>query len=158
MLCWNVYYGDFNSRKIEVFNVFNHWSFYDNCVRAAKKYKDDKEGFAGEVRSSLMYFFWGKCEWETVLHHWPDSELYEMRTKTTIGELRDALREHGIKTFEDEGFRTKPEREVTIRVYPNDFVREEKKIDVYDQIMNNWEIFIDYLWEHRKELKARKRA
>lgn len=25
---------------------------------------------------------------------------------------------------------------------------EEIKVDIYEQVMLNWEIFIDYLWEH----------
>ena len=28
----------------------------------------------------------------------------------------------------------------------------EEKIDVYNQVMNNWNVFADYVWEHRKEL------
>lgn len=30
--------------------------------------------------------------------------------------------------------------------------RNSIKIDVYNQIMMNWNIFVDYCWEHRKEL------
>ena len=29
---------------------------------------------------------------------------------------------------------------------------EERKIDVYEQIMMNWDVFIDYLWKHRKQV------
>lgn len=29
----------------------------------------------------------------------------------------------------------------------------DKKIDVYSQVMLNWEQFIDYLWERKAELK-----
>ena len=28
-----------------------------------------------------------------------------------------------------------------------------EKIDVYDQVMINWDIFMDYLWNNRAELK-----
>ena len=71
---WNVFYGNFNSREIEVFNIFDHHMFYTSCVDAAKKFKDDKEGFAREVLQDLMYFFWCKSEWEIILSHWPSKD------------------------------------------------------------------------------------
>ena len=156
MLCWNVYYGDFNRKEIEVFNIFDHWGFYDSCVKARKKYKDDKEGFAKEVKICLHYYFWSKCEWETVLTHWPNGELYELRKEMTIGELRKALGAIGKDYDSRDTFMPKPDREVTIHVFPNYYVKHNKKIDVCEQVMNNWDIFINYLWDNRKELKARK--
>ena len=105
---WNVIYGNFNSGRIEVFNVFNHYSFAADCQKIAKKYKDDKEKFAEELKRSLMYFFWSKCEWEVIVSHWP----------------------------------------------PKDRDRDEK-IDVYDQVILNWQSFLDYTWEHRKEIKVK---
>jgi len=109
MLSWKVWYGDFNSGRIETDDVFDHPGFRDDCRKAARKYAKDKDAFAEAVRKSLMYYFWSKCEWEIILSHWPPSE-------------------HSSR------FRA-------------------EKIDVYDQIMLNWEIFIDYVWEHKGELK-----
>ena len=150
MLCWNVYVSCFNKGEIDTFNVFNHAGFYDDCVKAKRKFRDDKEGFAEEVRRSLMYYFWSKCEWEIILSHWPSGEYYDMRTKTTVGELCEKI---GCK--KEYGY-VEPEMPVTIRVYPDHIKRDERKIDVYDQVMANWAVFIDYLWENRRELKARK--
>ena len=105
MLEWNVYVGDFNAKKIETHNVFHHTRFVEDCRKAAKKFKDDKAAFAEEVRHSLMYYYWSKCEWEVIISHWPPA-----------------------KGFDD------------------------SKVDVYSQVMLNWDRFIDYLWENRKEL------
>jgi hypothetical protein len=33
-----------------------------------------------------------------------------------------------------------------------DAERDSIKIDVYNQVMLNWNIFKDYVWEHREEL------
>ena len=76
---WNLYYGDFNSGKIEVRNVFNHGSFLMDLGKDARKYKDDKEKFLERLRSHLMYYYWSKCEWEVVISHWPpsDNERYK---------------------------------------------------------------------------------
>ena len=105
MLEWNVYVGNFNAKKIETHNVFHHTRFVEDCRAAAKKYKGDKAAFAEEVRHSLMYYYWSKCEWEVIISHWPPVQRFQ-----------------------------------------------STKVDVYDQVMLNWDRFIDYLWENRKEL------
>lgn len=105
MLKWNVYVSNFNSGEIEIHNVFDHCGFWNDCV-SAKKTEKTKEKFAEKIKSSLMYYYWSKCEWEITVHHWPDNERMK-----------------------------------------------NKKIDVYQQIRMNWDIFIDYLWEHRGELR-----
>lgn len=106
MLEWNVYVGNFNSRKIETYNIFRHGGFIDRLRKSYRKHKEDFHAFEAEVRSELMYYFWSKCEWEIVINRWPPRS--------------------------DE---------------------EAVKIDVYDQVRMNWERFIEYLWENRKELE-----
>ena len=108
MLEWNVYVGNFNAKKIETHNVFHHTRFTEDCHKAAKKFKDDKAAFAEEVRRSLMYYYWSKCEWEVVIEHWPPVQRFQ-----------------------------------------------STKVDVYSQVMLNWDRFIDYLWENRKELEKK---
>ena len=105
-LVWNVFVGDFNGKRIERYNIFRHGSFYADVKKYAKKYKDDREKFEEEIKRSLMYYYWSKCEWEIILSGWPNKE----------------------------GF-------------------HEEKIDVYDQVMMNWEVFINYLWENRSSAK-----
>lgn len=74
MLEWNVYVGDFNSSVIEVYNIFDHWSFYNDCLKNKKKNGKDREAFFEEMRKDLMYYYWSKCEWEIILQHWPTRE------------------------------------------------------------------------------------
>jgi hypothetical protein len=106
MLEWNVFCENFNRKSIEVYNVFNHYGFLKDCIEISQKLSDDEENFKDQIKRSLMYFFWSKCEWEIILSDWPPS-----------------------KKFND------------------------KKVSVYDQIMLNWDIFIDYIWNNRLELK-----
>ena len=103
---WNVYVGDFNTRRIKEHNVFDHWGIREDLQKALKKC-EDRESFEEEVRKALMYRYWSKCEWEVVIDHWPP------------------FKEH----------------------------QGAEKVDVYDQIMMNWKIFTDYLWENRDEIK-----
>lgn len=151
MLCWNVYYGNFNKREIQTFNIFDHAAFYESCVKAKKKFKEDREGFAEEVRRSLQYYFWSKAEWEIILDHWPSGELYELRLGSTIGEIRSMF------DYGDKYEWMSPGREVIIKVFPKDYPKQSMKIDVYEQVMNNWDVFIEYMWNNRKELKARRK-
>lgn len=49
---------------------------------------------------------------------------------------------------------SKCEWEVIISGWPPSSLRtEEIKVDVYDQLALNWDAFINYIWEHRKEFK-----
>ena len=74
MLTWNVYIGNFNSREIEIHNIFDHWSFYADCLKNKKKNGKDREAFMEQLRRDLMYYYWSKCEWEIILQHWPTRE------------------------------------------------------------------------------------
>ena len=101
---WAVYYHAVNSDEIKTFNIFEHCGFREKFRDAVKKYKD-KESFADELKSCLVYHFWSKCEWEVVVSAWCGGSA-------------------------------------------------EIKIDVYDQVMSNWDVFVDYCWEHRKDMKG----
>ena len=118
MLEWNVYFGNFNSRRIETWNVFNHGKFVEDFGKFAKKLERNKdlteeqkkEQFAERLNRELMYVYRSKCEWEIILQHWPTSEKFK-----------------------------------------------DEKIDVYDQIKLNWDKFLDYTWENRKQLWAKRK-
>ena len=110
MLKWKVFFGDFNSGKIEEYNVFDHFSFLEDCKKNYKKNKEDKEKFEEQLKRDAMYYFWSKCEWEIILSHWPPN-------KNSSDKFKD------------------------------------RKIDVYDQLKLNWDSFVNYLLENKKELK-----
>ena len=103
---WNAYYYNYNSRKVETHNVFNHWRFIEYSAKYIKKYKDDPKALEEQIRRELMYYYWSKYEWEVIVAP----------------------------------FTSNPKEE------------EEKKLDVYEQVMLNWNIFFEYFWEHRKEI------
>lgn len=71
LLSWLVYNEDFNARRIREFDIFNHHSFREDCIKNAKKNKDNKEEFIENLRRDLMYYFWSKCEYEIILSSWP---------------------------------------------------------------------------------------
>ena len=75
-----------------------------------------------------MYYFWCKCEWETVITSWPPH--------ITMKEL-DRLNTEREK--ETEKYNREP---YCLYVEPD----ISEKIDVYQQVMNNFDIFVDYVW------------
>lgn len=78
MLSWNVFYGDWNSKDIKTFNIFSDY-ILNEIKNAYKKFSTDKEKFFEEVRHILMYYYWSKCEWETVISHWPTSPNFNSK-------------------------------------------------------------------------------
>ena len=52
-------------------------------------------------------------------------------------------------------FGSKCEYEVVIK--PWGFGDDAKKIDIYDQVMNNWDVFLDYVWTNGRARKRSKR-
>lgn len=70
---WNVYYHNFNKDKIEKFNIFKHRIFTDEIEHILKEYKLmhlDTITAKEEIRESLFYYFWAKCEWEVEVSAW----------------------------------------------------------------------------------------
>jgi len=79
---WNVYVCDFNSGKIERHNVFDHTGVMDDLRKAARKYRDsERELFDEDMRRTMLYYYWSKCEWEVVIDHWPTPTSEKARAK-----------------------------------------------------------------------------
>jgi len=74
VLEWNVYIGNFNQRSIEVYNIFNHYRFWEDCIKNKKKNKNNKEEFVKQLNTDLQYYYWCKCEWEVTIHHFPENK------------------------------------------------------------------------------------
>lgn len=126
-----VFREDWNSKKIEAFNIFNHSRFYEDVKNALEKF-DNKEEFAEEVKKSLMWCYWCKSEYEVVITTWPP------RITMSALDRLNAKREESLKEYNREPY----------RLYVNPEVGE--KIDIYSQVMLNWNVFVDYVWSRKK--------
>ena len=126
-MIWNVYMQDSNCCEIKVFNIFDHYSFRESVIKLKKK-KFSKDVFEGMLKREVMYYFWSKYEYEVVVTSFPpyidkkeldrlNSEYEEYNTKWGHYPLRiDVRPEIGIK------------------------------IDIYLQVLLNWDVFVDYVW------------
>ena len=130
---WYVY----NERngKIEPYNIFNHGSFVKYVSQYLKEC-ETKEEFEEHLKRELFYFG-HKCEWELVVTSWT--------TRMNMKELDrlNAEREEHVKRSGKDPY----------SLYVNPTVAE--KIDIRNQVMLNWNVFVDYVWNNKEDLNVR---
>lgn len=140
-LKYYVYAENINQRKIKPYNVLNDGILQNIEKRCKLCDVTDKVKFAAHVEAVLMSHYWSRSEWEIILTDSP--------THITTSEL-----ERLNKELEED---INESRIMPLRLCTN--LSMEEKIDVYDQIMLNWNIFVDYLWNNwGKNICKRKRS
>ena len=87
-----------------------------------------------------------------VFNHWRFKEDCDSNWKKNKGN-RDVFNETLRKDLLYY-FWSKCEWEVVIQHWPTSERCNDKKIDVYEQIMMNWEIFADYVWKSYSERRS----
>ena len=129
-MVWNVYREDFNNRAIVKYNIFNHGGFAQDVNKLLKE-DISKDEFAEHLKRSLMYWFWCKSEHEVVITSWPiyidNAELIRLNT-----EYEEYYKKWGHYPFK-------------LNVSPD----VGEKIDIYSQVMMNWEQFYEYVWSNK---------
>ena len=81
-LKWFVFIEDINSKRIKVYNIFEHKDFVEDCDDAWEDYINEHRDFSKfkkDIESNLMYYFWSKCEWEIVLSDFPPSDSFQKK-------------------------------------------------------------------------------
>lgn len=129
---WNVYYNNVNKRTIEKWNIFNHGRFAEDVEKLLEE-DVTKEEFAKELKHKLRYYFWSKCEYETIITSWP---CYIDQTE--LNRLNADYEESAAK-YGHYPYRLSVDLEVG------------EKIDVADQVAMNWNIFVDYVWSYKEK-------
>ena len=120
---WNVFRHEFNTKEIVKYNVFDHPGFMNDVLKIRK----DKETFADQLRREAQYYFWSKCEHEVVIASWPVYISKDEYTRIT--------KELTSVENRDKAFRV-------VNICPT----VGSKIDVYEQLMLNWDKFVEYTW------------
>ena len=132
-LSWNVFY--YNRKDIETFNIFDHSSFCKKVINITKESSQSKAIFRDKIINVLRYYFWCKCEYEIIVTTFPTYVSNEGLKKMEAD--RDKyIRDYGRCRF----------------VHP--YLDTELKVDIYTQVMMNIDHFIDYLWNHKEEIKG----
>ena len=126
-MIWNVYYRDINTRQIKIWNIFNHSSFREEVINLKKK-KLPKWEFAKRLERKVLYYFGSKYEYEVVVTSFPP-----YIDKKELDRLNTAYEEYNTK------YGRYPLR---IDAYPE----IGEKIDIYEQVLLNWDAFVNYVW------------
>ena len=127
-LKWYVYRYNINATAIYKYNVFNHGRFLEdveNLFKLIKKRQITRFGeFSEQLRHTAMYWFWSKAEHEVVITSFPPyitKEEYD----------RIGVMEGDFKRIANVNLRT------------------GMKVDIYSQLLMNWDAFAGYLWNSR---------
>lgn len=72
MMVWNVWRHNVNNGLIEMWNIFEHYNFDKDATHDLRDF-NNKEEFSRHLQSHLMYYFWGKSEYEIILSPWCQS-------------------------------------------------------------------------------------
>ena len=138
-LVWNVYDYHFSVPELRIYNVFKHRSFMDSVEKLLNK-DMPKEEFAKLLRRQALYYFWSKTEWECI-----------------ITETNPQIGRNELCRLLSECYEQLPKSQPTPRRFCINLV-DAYKLDVYSQIMLNWEEFVDYVWQYSKTAKKLKKA
>ena len=131
---WNVYYHDFNKKTIKKWNIFNHSRFTEDVKGLLKEYVT-KEEFTEKLKRKLFYYFGCKCEYEIIITNWP---------------CHIDKKELDRLNYEYEDYNAKCGRyPLRINVVPD----VGEKVDIYSQVMMNFDVFVDYVWGYKEKEK-----
>lgn len=138
-LVWNVIAEDSNGGIGFVNALDYNWPVRAYIYRAYRETSksEDFDSFAKQVQMAIQHEYWARSEYEIIVTEWPTSF-----TEEELDRMKGEIAEHK-KQYPDSKY---------ARAYPR-FDKAEK-IDVYDQIMMNWDAFINYLWDNRKLIKS----
>lgn len=146
-LTWLVMYHNFNSDKLELYDVLR---YREDFIKKLKKKCATKEEFAEKMQREMMWSYWSKTEWELVVeiddnnHIWLSPWIGSRDPENVRIDVTDR------EDFDWIGF---ARWHINRKIYKN-----RAKIDVYDQLEYRWDEFIDYVWSYRHKYQRTKRT
>jgi hypothetical protein len=133
---WNVFIHDVNTCSIKEYDIFRHRSFAQDVAKLFKQDLTIKD-FAERLKREVQYYFWGRCEMEQVICSWPvyiDGE--------ELARINKEYEEHNEK------WGRYPYK---VNIKPD----VGRKIDIYQQVMLNFDVFCEYVWSQRMKQNER---
>ena len=126
-MTWNVFRENINRKEIVEYNIFAH-SGFANEVDELLKEDVSRDEFDEKLRMILFYYFGSKAEYEVVITSWVPhidrAELDRLNTEYEKHNQQWGYYPHALSVEPDVG----------------------RKVDIYNQVMINWDRFRDYLW------------
>lgn len=129
MLSWKVYWEEPNKRIIKEYDIFKN-GYWENIAKNLKETFPKRKEWENHLRTQLMAQYWSRSEYEIILTSWPPY--------INIEDI-DRINQEIINREKTWG--TKPYK---INITPT----VERKIDIFEQLELNWEVFTDYIWNN----------
>lgn len=77
-LTWNVFLYDSQSKKIGIYNIFDHGRFRED-VEEILSLGLSRYGFNSRLEKILLYYFWCKSEYEVIISPWIGNDSAERK-------------------------------------------------------------------------------
>ena len=128
-MTWNVFCENINRKEIVKYNIFNH-SGFANEVDELIKEDVTRDEFDEKLRMILFYYFGSKAEYEVVITSWVPHISKEEFDRLNI-EYEKHNQQWGYYPY-------------ALSIEPD----VGRKVDIYSQVMMNWEQFVEYVWNN----------
>lgn len=145
-LSWLVVEYDCNANKIQYYDILE---YREDDIKKMKKKCVTKEEFAEALRREMMWRYWSKCEWELIIRLTEDGRVILSPWVGCRNPDEVEIDVTDITNFDWKGF---AEHHIGKQIFKNG-----AKIDVYDQLMWQWEDFVDYVWNYHHKWQRRKK-
>ena len=129
MLSWKVFWEDFNKREIVYYDIFKN-GYWEEKAKELKKKHPNFGQWTTAFRIQLMSQYWSRSEYEVIITSWPPY----IETKELDRLCQE--REEREKVWGSKILRINPRLTTT------------RKIDIFEQLDMNWEVFTNYVWNN----------
>lgn len=142
---WITYLFDFNSKKVEAYDVLK---YREELIKKLKKECQTKEDFGKRLFLDFMWQYWSRCEYEMILYlgdgrvfaePWPSGPT-PIKVDITDYPGFDWLA-FTKEMIDKQGYRD-----------------ETVKVDVYDQLVFRKQEVIDFCWNYRHKYQRDKKT
>ena len=137
-LSWKVKNFCCNKQVIEDYDVLK---YRENEIKKLKKKCATKEEFSKALRSECLYHYWSRAEYELIIERTEGGRIWLSPWCGCIEPEKVKIDVTDDTTFDWKGF---AEEHIGKQIFSN-----EAKIDVYAQLVWQWDFFIDYCWYTR---------
>ena len=145
-LSWLVVEYDRNANKIQYYDILE---YREDDIKKMKKKHKTKEEFAEALRREMMWRYWSKCEWELIIRLTEDGRVILGPWAGCRNPDEVEIDVTDITNFDWKSF--------AIKHIEGQRFKNEAKIDVYDQLMWEWDGFLDYVWNYHHKWQRRKK-
>lgn len=128
---WYVFCEDVNKNKIIEFDIFQHGRFKQDVENLLREKDILIEEFEEKLDIISRKYFWSKSEYEVVITSWPP-----YLTKEELLLTNDKF----LKQCEKYG-----DKVCKVNIKPE----VAEKIDIYQQVKLNWDVFVEYVWSNK---------